>query len=84
MGETVALRLLLAFFTSARAAKGKKGTEWCERYIGGMHAVLGRWHDGVSPKENDGAKTTLLRYCRACGLCKFSETRPVIKLPASV
>lgn len=82
MGETIGIRLLLAYFTSARAAKGKKGVEWCEKYIGGMHAVLGRWEDGFTPKDGGDAKTCLLRYCRACGLCHFSETRPVLTISA--
>lgn len=84
MGDSIAVRLLLAFFTSSRTVKGKKGIDWCERYIGGMHAVLGRWEDGIAPKDNDGAKQCLLRYCRACGLCHFSETRPVITTPSSI
>jgi hypothetical protein len=73
MGETVALRLLLAFFTSVRKAKGAKGARWCEKYVGGMYPVLQRWEGGIAPADNGAALDRITRYCRACGECPAGD-----------
>lgn len=84
MGDTIALRLLLAFFTSMRKARGSKGLHWCEKYVGGMHEILANWEDGVAPQDKGAATTALNRYCRACGDCAFGMTvRPILKQPVS-
>lgn len=77
MGDAIALRLLLAFFTSVRLSKGRKaGVDWCSRNVGGMHEVLKTWGSGIAHEDNSAAVDRLNKYCRTCGGCKYGRWQP--------